>query len=152
MYNIFFFLKNALSTYFRPGRQTVERFKSFIESNKLEKFLQDIQPDLSSSKVEEHVIRNAAKGDHTEARSGSEAHKMNILKRRILEEKETFFFIVHDEAHYAPLKNSMVDCFINDEQIIAASNVILLQVSATPYCLVTQDSRIDPKNQIDMFR
>ena len=139
-------------TYFRPGRQTVERFKSFIESNKLEKFLQDIQPDLSSSKVEEHVIRNAAKGDHTEARSGSEAHKMNILKKRILEEKETFFFIVHDEAHYAPLKNNLADFFINDRQIISAPNLILLQVSATPYNLVTQDSRIKKKNRIDMVK
>ena len=134
------------------GRQTVERFKSFIENNKLEKFLQDIQPDISSSKVEEHVIRNAAKGDHKEARIGSEAHKMNILKKRILEEKETFFFIVHDEAHYAPMKNNLVDCFINDRQIISAPNLILLQVSATPYCLVTQDSRIKPKNRIDMVK
>ena len=142
----------TLLNYFHLGRQTIERFKSFIESNKLEKFLQDIQPDISCSKVEEHVIRNAAKGDHKEARIGSEAHKMNILKKRILEEKETFFFIVHDEAHYAPLKNNLVDCFINDRQIFSAPNLILLQVSATPYSLVTQDSRVKPKNRLDMFR
>ena len=118
----------------------------------MEKFLRDIQPDISSSRVEEHVIRNAAKGDHREARRGSEAEKMNTLKKRILEETDTFFFIVHDEAHYAPLKNNLVDCLINDNLISSAPNVVLLQVSATPYCLVTQDSRVRPKNCLDMFR
>ena len=141
------FLRNIF-----PGLQTVERLKSFIESNKSTEFLKDIQPDISSSEVEEHVIRNAAKGDHKDARKGSEADKMNNLRKRILHEKETFFFIVHDEAHYAPLKNNLVDGFINDPSICKASNVVVLQVSATPYCLVTQNSRIKPKNRLDMLK
>ena len=134
------------------GRQTVERFKSFIESTRaLENiFLRDIQPDVASSKVEEHVIRNAGKGSLKEARKGSEAEKINKLKTRIVEETETIFFIVHDEAHYAPMKNNIVDNFLNETCL--ASNVILLQVSATPYCLVTQNSRVPQKNRLDMFR
>ena len=116
----------------------------------MERFLKDIQSDLGSSKVEEHVIRNAGKGSQKEVRKGSEAEKMNNLKRRIAEEAETIFFIVHDEAHYAPLKNNLVDSFINETCM--ASNVILLQVSATPYCLVTQNSRVPKENRFDMFR
>ena len=116
----------------------------------MDRFLKDIQSDLGSSKVEEHVIRNAGKGSVKEARKGSEAEKLNNLKKRIAKETETIFFIVHDEAHYAPLKNNLVDVFINETCL--ASNVILLQVSATPYCLVTQNSRVPQKNRLDMFR
>ena len=94
------------------------------------------------------MIRNAGKGSG--ARRGSEAEKLNNLKKRIGEEAETIFFIVHDEAHYAPLKNNLVDSFINETCL--SSNVILLQVSATPYCLVTQNSKVPLKNRLDMFR
>ena len=134
------------------GRQTVERFKSFIESKKVDKFLQDIQPDLGSSRVEEHVIRNAAKESQKGVKKGSEAEKMKNLKKRISDEKETLFFIVHDEAHYAPLKNKFVDRLINDKAIRSARNVVLLQVSATPYCLVTKNSRVRTTNRLDMYR
>ena len=133
---------STLSTFF-AGRQTVERLKSFIESKKLEKFLQDLQPDLGSSRVEEHVIRNER---------GSEAEKMANLKKRILEEEETLFFVVHDEAHCAPSKNKYLDRLINDKDLCSAKNLILLQVSATPYCLVTKNTRIHQRNQLDMYR
>ena len=69
----------------------------------------------------------------------------------INEQSETLFFIVHDEAHFAPKKHNMVDMFINDPAILKASNVILLQVSATPYCLVTKNSRIPEENCINWF-
>ena len=134
------------------GRQTVERFKSFIESKKVDKFLQDIQPDLGSSRVEEHVIRNAARESQKGVKKGSEAEKMKILKKRISEETETLFFIVHDEAHYAPLKNKLLDKLVNDKAMRSARNVVLLQVSATPYCLVTKNSRVRHKNRLDMYR
>ena len=118
----------------------------------MDKFLQDIQPDLGSSRVEEHVIRNAARESQKGVKKGSEAEKMKILKKRISEETETLFFIVHDEAHYAPLKNNLVDKLVNDKAIRSARNVVLLQVSATPYCLVTKNSRVRHKNRLDMYR
>ena len=142
---------STLSTY-SAGRQTVERLKSFIESKKLEKFLQDLQPDLGSSRVEEHVIRNAAKENQKGVKRGSEAEKMRNLKTRILEEKETLFLVIHDEAHYAPLKSKHLDRLINDKGLRSAENLIFLQVSATPYCLVTKNTRIPRKNQLDMYR
>ena len=118
----------------------------------MDKFLQDIQPDLGSSRVEGHVIRNAAKDSQKGVKKGSEAEKMKNLKKRISDETETLFFIVHDEAHYAPLKNKFVDRLINDKAIRSARNVVLLQVSATPYCLVTKNSRVRFANRLDMYR
>ena len=59
----------------------------------MDRFLKDIQSDLGSSKVEEHVIRNAGKGSGKEARKGSEAEKMKILKKRISEQPNKNNFI-----------------------------------------------------------
>ena len=98
------------------------------------------------------MIRNAAKDSQKGVKKGSEAEKMKNLKKRISEETETLFFIVHDEAHYAPLKNKFVDRLINDKAIRSARNVVLLQVSATPYCLVTKNSRVRFTNRLDMYR
>ena len=41
------------------GKQTIERLKEFIEYEQSisEDFLQDIQDDISASRVEDHVIR-----------------------------------------------------------------------------------------------
>ena len=121
-----------------PGRQTVNRLKSFIDSKP--HFLNDIQPDLATSRVEEHVIRNAGKTKGE--RLGNEAKKIEVLRLRIKQEKTTLFFIIHDEAHYAPVKHNLTDRLINSLDVITAKNVVLLQVSATPYCLLTQNSRL----------
>ena len=50
------------------------------------------------------------------------------------------------------MKGNVVDRLINDEDISNASNIVLLQVSATPYSLVTKNSRIKPENVIDMVK
>ena len=134
------------------GKQTVDRLKSFIHkrSQENEGFLQGIQPDLSSSRVEDHVIRNASRGE--DVVKGSEREKAEKLKNRIKKEKSTLFFIVHDEAHFAPIRGKLVDSLINDPEIAQAKNVILLQVSATPYNLITSNSRINDENRLDMFK
>ena len=74
-----------------PGRQTVDRFLSFI-SEKLssESFLRDLQTEESSQMVEDHVLRNVA--------GQKEDKKFDLLKKRIVEEVETLFYIVHDEG------------------------------------------------------
>ena len=83
---------------------------------------------------------------------GSEEDKIQKLKQRIKSEPETLFFIVIDEVHYAPVKGNVVDRLINDEDISNATNIVLLQVSATPYSLVTKNSRIKPENVVDMVK
>jgi hypothetical protein len=133
------------------GRQTVARLQDFIERKKVEGFLHDVQPDQGKSLVEDHVIRNACKKrKHGTVKKASEEAKLMDLKTRIKEEKETLFFITHDECHYAPLKNGMIDQFLNDSDISSAPNVVLLQVSATPYSMVTQNSRIPEANRLDI--
>ena len=109
-------------------------------------FLQDIQQDISYSHVEEHVIRNVKRKQIKKKTLNYEEMKIETLKKRIKEEVKTLFFIVHDEAHFAPLKNSLLDQFLNNPIVTESRNVILLQVSATPYCLVTKNSRIPEKN------
>ena len=132
---------------FLSGKQTIERLKEFIE-NKQESdssFLQDIQEDISESRVEDHIIRNISTQKNKTDRKSEEV-KLNDLKKRITtEEDETLFLVIHDEAHYSPIKGNLVDRFINDPTVSNANNLILLQVSATPYCLLTKNSRIPRK-------
>ena len=85
------------------------------------------------------MIRNTGKTKGEKL--GIEAAKIEVLRQRIRKEQDTLFFIIHDEAHYAPVKHNMTDRLINSEEIISARNVVLLQVSATPYCLLTKNSR-----------
>ena len=86
-----------LPQFIHLGRQTMDRFKSFIAEKSSENFFQDIQPDIERSKVEERVIRNA--GDPDKVKKG-EAKKMKTLQDRIERETNTLFLIIHDEAHY----------------------------------------------------
>ena len=129
----------------------MDRFKDFIEEKKHEYsyFFQNIQPDISTSSVDSHVIRNI-KGRGSAM--SSEESKIKALKERLINEKEeTLFFIVQDEAHYAPIRTSLVDEFINCPEVANAENVIILQVSATPYCLVTGNSRVPQENRLNWF-
>ena len=100
--------------------------------------------------MEEHVIRNAAKGK--EIKLGSEAEKVEALRERVNREKDTLFLIVHDEAHFAavPSNSNLTNRLLNSKDITSAKNVVLLQVSATPYCLLTKNSRVPKNNLVDM--
>ena len=101
--------------------------------------------------MEERVIRNQG-CKSTVVTKGSEEDKIERLKQRIRTERETLFFVSLDEAHFAPVKDNIVDKFINDREVASASNVILLQISATPYSLVTQNTRIKKDNIVDMVK
>ena len=59
------------------------------ENNK--SFFQDWETECSSKSVEDHVIRNSIKK--------KEIEKFDNLKRRIAEEKDTLFLIMHDEGN-----------------------------------------------------
>ena len=69
----------------------MDRFQSFInEKLSSESFLRDLQTEESSQMVEDHVLRNVA--------GQKEDKKFDLLKKRIVEEVETLFYIVHDEG------------------------------------------------------
>ena len=44
-------------------------------------------------------------------------------------------------AHFAPMPGKQIDNLINDKKVLEADNTIILQVSATPYNLVTKNTR-----------
>ena len=81
----------------------------------------------------------------------NEEYKLTVLKKRVLQEKQTLFLIVHDEAHSAPGKDTLLNQFINDKDVSESPNIILLQVSATPYSLMTKNSRIPDTNHLPWF-
>ena len=69
----------------------MDRFQSFInEKLSSESFLRDLQTEESSQMVEDHVLRNVA--------GQKEDKKFDLLRKRIVEEVETLFYIVHDEG------------------------------------------------------
>ena len=108
-----------------------------------------MQEDLSDSRVEDHVIRNMKSKQKPHCKN--EVTKQDELKKRVLQEPNTLFLIVHDEAHSAPGGNTLLNQFINDKEVCESSNVILLQVSATPYSLITKNSRIPDENKLPWF-
>eukprot|EP00964_Phaeocystis_antarctica_P033926 scaffold19260_cov66-Phaeocystis_antarctica.AAC.7 len=57
-------------------------------------------------------------------------------------EKGTLFVIIADECHYNALKNGPHDRLINDPQLAELENVVVVLVSATPYSVLTADSRV----------
>ena len=70
----------------------MDRFQSFI--NKKQEtdasFLQDLRSQESSGSVDDRVLRNVA--------GEKENEKFSSLKRRIIDEPRTLFYVVHDEG------------------------------------------------------
>ncbi len=64
------------------------------------------------------------------------------FKKRVERSKKTLFMLIADECHWGALKDSPHDKYVNDEDLTKAHNVMVILVSATPYCLLTRDSRI----------
>ena len=52
-----------------------------------------------------------------------------------------YFYYFYFAAHYNAAKGRIVDNFLNDPVVAKAENVIILQVTATPYNLLTKNSR-----------
>ena len=51
------------------------------------------------------------------------------------------FYGFYFAAHYNAVKDRIVDLFLNNPLVAKAENVIILQVTATPYNLLTKNSR-----------
>ena len=129
-------------------------------------FLKHVQTNLSDSKVHNHVIRLGTQAKKTLSKRNpttegtrkfaietprNDTDKLDLLVKRIKQEKETLFFIVLDEAHYGTTLKSDFNVNFNTPEMANTRNVILLQVTATPYSLVTSNSRIPESNRIDWF-
>ena len=69
------------------------------------------------------------------------------LKKEVLEKLKTLFIIIADECHWGitkdkDQKSSAHNLFINKWCEESPRNVVVVQISATPFNLLTQDSRI----------
>lgn len=69
------------------------------------------------------------------------------FKNRATQNKNTLYVIIADECHYAITKGNAHDIFVNDWQHVGTDswamsmdNVFVLQVSATPYNILSKDS------------
>lgn len=67
------------------------------------------------------------------------------FKKRVKAKPHTLFLMIADECHWGANWKAPHDTYINDPELNAAENVIVLLVSATPYCLLTLDSRLPEK-------
>ncbi len=64
-----------------------------------------------------------------------------------LKNKSTLFVMVADEAHWGITADGANASFVNDPALMACKNHYVLQVSATPYNLLTAQSRV-PKESV----
>ena len=69
------------------------------------------------------------------------------LKKEVLEKSKTLFIIIADECHWGITKDkdqkpSAHNLFINNWCEESPINVVVVQISATPFNLLTQDSRL----------
>ena len=79
---------------------------------------------------------------------GEDADKhFEQLKKEVLEKPKTLFIIIADECHWGITKDkdqkpSAHNLFINNWCEESPRNVVVVQISATPFNLLTQDSRL----------
>ena len=78
--------------------------------------------------------------------------KFDNFKNEVLspQNERHLFVIIADESHWGYNWGGAHDQFVNDSELIKAQNLIIVQVSATPYCNLTKASRVPEKYiQID---
>jgi hypothetical protein len=145
-FEVFILVPNLNSLY----NQTVTR---------LQEFRKDIQSKKNSKDSDSQHKDNGSflqgTGRVLKANLNGKANKQSIevMKKRIEEEKTTLFLLIHDEAHYEATrhdtKDTAVNEIINSETVLKSTNVLTLLVSATPYNLVSSNSRIPEANIVD---
>ena len=63
------------------------------------------------------------------------------LMAAAIQQQDTLFVLISDECHYGMNMNGMLDGYINDPELVELKNLLVVQVSATPYALLTAQSR-----------
>ena len=140
-FEVFVLVPNLNSLY----RQTVSRLKSFIKQ------VQERIDPISGTKATFLAGQNVA-GRVFKSSTGQENLTIfGAMKNAIEKRKNTLFLLIHDEAHYEATKDGAVDRFINSPDVLESDNVETLLVSATPYNLVSNDSRIPEDNVVDWW-
>ena len=79
---------------------------------------------------------------YTKPQKAEVLESFRAFKARATMKKHTLFVVIADECHWGAIKDKAHDTYINDPELLNLSNVVTLPVSATPYCLLTLDSRL----------
>eukprot|EP00966_Prymnesium_polylepis_P329199 7384943-Prymnesium_polylepis.1 len=82
---------------------------------------------------------------YTKPRDNAVVPEFTLFKQRVEKNPRTLFIIIADECHWGVLQDKPHDRYVNDPSLCKAENVVVLLVSATPYCLLTADSRLPEK-------
>ena len=107
-------------------------------------------PDAGVLSKEEVMLHKERKGKKRMFMygHGEDADKhFEQLKKEVQDKPETLFIIIADECHWGitkdkDQKSSAHNLFINKWSEESPRNVVVVQISATPFNLLTQDSRI----------
>jgi hypothetical protein len=75
----------------------------------------------------------------------SNSSKFKKFKKEVLEKPKSIFVLIADESHWGYNKDGAHDNFVNDADLLKATNLVIIQVSATPYCNLTRHSRVPEK-------
>jgi hypothetical protein len=140
-FEVFVLVPNLNSLY----RQTVSRLKSFIKQvqERIDLISRKKATFLAGPNIAKHVFKSST-GQENKTIFGE-------MQKAIKKRKDTLFLLIHDEAHYEATKDGAVDGFINSRAVLESDNVVTLLVSATPYNLVSNDSRIPEDNVVDWW-
>ncbi|XP_055481251.1 GREB1-like protein [Psammomys obesus] len=86
--------------------------------------------------------------------------KFEVFLRRVKQNPYTLFVLVHDNSHveltsvisgslsHGEPTHGLADRVINCREVLEAFNLLVLQVSSSPYTLQTQQSRVSPSNEV----
>jgi hypothetical protein len=147
-FEVFVLVPNLNSLY----RQTVSRLESFIKQVQ-----ERIDPN-SGKKARSFLAGKPAGFVFKSSKALENKTIFGKMEEAIKKRKDTLFLLIHDEAHYGATKEKKgdeatkggaVDAFINSPEVLRSDNVVTLLVSATPYNLVSYDSRIPEDNVVD---
>jgi hypothetical protein len=119
--------------------QTISRLRAFIDQQ-----LHSKPSFLGGRRDAGRVFKANLKGEPGKL--------IREVEERIKKKTDVLFLLIHDECHYEATPTGAPNAFLNNDTVLKAENVLMLLVSATPYNLVTLDSRIPPKNVVNWMR
>ena len=115
-------------------------------------FMREIHLTDSRTCLNDYVIRmgTGAKDSGEKKRVKNEMEKYNAMVHRIKQSPNSLFLVIIDEAHFGVNVTSEFASFFNQPNFDETyKNVITVQVSATPYTMMTKYTRIPESNVIN---
>jgi hypothetical protein len=76
-------------------------------------------------------------------------NQFDQFKKKVISNPETLFLMVVDECHWGCNLSGIHNTMVNDEELSQKENLFTLLVSATPYNVLSDKSRIEEKYLID---